>query len=374
LPVLGDYQLAGPPTFYPSSPNMYVWQKLPVTFGTNGRLRAEHRPHVESVQHRTTSVTLATAEFEAAVAVDAKTRSADGVVTLTLRAPDGSTLPEWQPGAHVDLILDRAPTRQYSLCGDPAARHEYRVGILRDPDGRGGSRYVHDELQEGDVVRIRGPRNNFPLAASPRYLFVGGGIGITPLLPMIRVVDAAGAEWRLVYGGRTRGSMAFLDELSAYGERVTVCPQDEMGLLDLDALLGTPEADTLVYCCGPESLLAAVEQRCGGWPAGALRIERFSPKPQGEPVRKEAFEVVLQRSELTLTVPPERSILSVVEEAGVGVLSSCAEGTCGTCEVAVLAGEPEHRDSVLSEAERQANDCMMMCVSRSCGPRLVLDL
>jgi cytochrome P450/ferredoxin-NADP reductase len=374
LPVLGDYQLAGPPTFYPSSPNMYVWQKLPVTFGTNGRLRAEHRPHVESVQHRTTSVTLATAEFEVAVQVGAKTQVSDGVVTLTLRTPDGSTLPAWQPGAHVDLILGGAPTRQYSLCGDPTARHEYRIGILRDPDGRGGSRYVHDRLQEGDTVRIRGPRNNFPLTMSPRYLFVAGGIGITPLLPMIRAVDAAGGDWRLVYGGRGRDSMAFLDELAAYGERVSVRPQDETGLLDLDALLGTPEPDTLVYCCGPEALLAAVEQRCDGWPAGALHIERFAPKPQGAPVRSEAFEVVLQRSDLTLTVSPDRSILSVVEQAGVGVLSSCAEGTCGTCEVAVLAGEPDHRDSVLSEAERRADDCMMICVSRSCGPRLVLDL
>jgi ferredoxin-NADP reductase len=303
-----------------------------------------------------------------------KREVADGVVTLSLRAAGDHPLPAWEPGAHIDLILDAAPTRQYSLCGDPADHHEYRVGILRDPEGRGGSKYVHDQLSAGDVVRVRGPRNNFPFVPSPRYLFLAGGIGITPILPMIRAAEAARADWRLVYGGRRRDSMAFLDELSPYGDRVQVRPQDETGLLPLADLLGTPEPETLIYCCGPEPLLAAVEAHSAGWPAGALHLERFAPKPQAEPVRKEAFEVVLQRSELTLTVPPQRSILSVVEEAGVGVLSSCAEGTCGTCETQVLDGEPDHLDSVLSDSERRTGDCMMICVSRSCGPRLVLDL
>jgi ferredoxin len=155
---------------------------------------------------------------------------------------------------------------------------------------------------------------------------------------------------------------------------VSVRPQDETGLLDLDGLLGTPRPDTLVYCCGPEPLLAAVEQRCVVWPPRSLHVERFAPKALPAPVRIEAFEVVLQRSAFTLTVPPDRSILSVVEEAGVGVLSSCAEGTCGTCETAVLDGIPDHRDSVLDETARNANDCIMICVSRSCTERLVLDL
>jgi cytochrome P450/ferredoxin-NADP reductase len=379
LPVLGDYELAGTPTFYPSSPNMYVWKKLPITFPVAGRrplseATGGHPAHVEEVQHRTTSVTLVASEFIGEARVAAKTEVADGVVTLTLRDVSGHPWPAWEPGAHVDLILDSAPTRQYSLSGDPADRHEYRLGILRDPAGRGGSTYVHDRLAEGDVVRVRGPRNNFPLVASPRYLFIAGGIGITPILPMIRAAEAAGADWRLVYGGRRRDSMAFLDELAPYGDRVDVRPQEETGFLPLVALLGTPELQTAIYCCGPEPLLAAVESNSGGWSPGALHLERFAPKPQAEAVRKESFEVVLQRSELTLTVPPERSILSVVEEAGIGVLSSCAEGTCGTCEVQVLDGEPDHLDSVLSEEERRISDCMMICVSRSCTSRLVLDL
>ena len=334
----------------------------------------EHPPHIESVRHRTTSVTLVASEFEAEVRVERKHEAADGVVTLALREVGGHPLPRWAPGAHVDLILDHAPTRQYSLCGDVADARLWRLGVLRDLDGRGGSVYVHDRLQAGDTLRVRGPRNNFPLADSPRYLFIAGGIGITPILPMIAAAEAAGADWELVYGGRQRASMAFLDELAAYGDRVSVHPQDERGLLPLEALLGTPRADTLVYCCGPEPLLLAVEERCAAWPPGSLHVERFAAKPLTEPVLIDAFEVVLSQSELTLGVPPDRSILSVVEEAGIGVLSSCAEGVCGTCETRVLDGLPDHRDSVLTEEERRSNDCMMICVSRSSTPRLVLDL
>jgi ferredoxin len=168
--------------------------------------------------------------------------------------------------------------------------------------------------------------------------------------------------------------MAFLDELAAYGDKVTVWPQDESGLLDLDGLLGLPQPDTKVYCCGPEPLLTAVEQRCAAWPKRSLHVERFVAKPLTEPVLHEAFEVHLAQSGLTLAIPPERSILSVVEEAGVGALSSCREGTCGTCEVRVLEGVPDHRDSVLDRDEREANDCMMICISRACTPRLVLDI
>ncbi len=372
LPVLGDYTIAGRPERYRTTPNMYVWDHLHLSFAVLAD--HEHRPQLETVQHHSTSLTVVTREFEADLRVETKQEVADGVVALTLRQIADSPLPQWSPGAHVDLILDGVPTRQYSLCGDPADHHLWRLGILRDAEGGGGSRFVHDQLRAGDKVRVRGPRNNFGLAASPRYLFIAGGIGITPILPMIAAAQSASADWRLLYGGRQRASMAFLGELARYGDRVTVAPQDETGLLDLDSLLGTPQPDTLVYCCGPEPLLAAVEQRCGAWPPRSLHVERFSARPLTAPVRTEAFEVKLARSELTLTVPPDRSILDVVEEAGVGVLSSCAEGTCGTCETAVLDGLPDHRDSVLTAEERRAGDCMMICVSRSCAERLVLDL
>jgi ferredoxin len=191
---------------------------------------------------------------------------------------------------------------------------------------------------------------------------------------MIAAAEAAGHDWELVYGGRRRESMGFLDELAAYGDKVRAWPQDENGFLPLADLLGQPRADTLVYCCGPEPLLDAVEQACQAWPHGSLHLERFTPRTLTEPVRSDSFEVVLARSDLKLVVPPERSILDVVEEAGVGVLSSCAEGTCGTCETAVLEGVPDHRDSVLDEDAQKAGDCMMICISRSCTDRLVLDL
>ena len=355
------------------------FSKLPIKFVADEpahsmRLAVAAPSHIETVQQKSTRLTLTTREFEAVVRVEGKALAAEDVAALTLHELEGQPLPHWEPGAHVDLIIDGVATRQYSLCGDPNDHDTWRLGILRDANGSGGSLYVHDQLHPGDIVRIRGPRNNFPLAASPHYLFIAGGIGITPMLPMIRTAHAAGADWQLMYGGRRRASMAFLDELSAYGDRVTVWPQDESGLIDLPSLLGTPKPETLVYCCGPEPLLAAVEAQCAHWPKGSLHVERFVPKPLTEPVLAEAFEVHLAASDMTLTVPVDRSILSVVEEAGVGVLSSCGEGTCGTCEVAVVEGIPDHRDSVLDAEQREAGDCMMICVSRSSTPRLVLNL
>lgn len=298
---------------------------------------------------------------------------ADGVVGLTLRDPAGAPLPSWAPGAHVDLVLTPDLTRQYSLCGDPEDRSGYRVAVLRESAGRGGSAHVHDRLAVGDRVEVAGPRNNFALQGSPRYLFIAGGIGITPILPMLAAASAAGADWTLVYGGRSRASMAFLPALAAYGERVRIQPQDEVGLLDLDALLGAAPPDTLVYCCGPAPLLDAVSVRCAGWPAGSVRTERFAAGSLAEPALTGSFVVELAQSGLALEVPPDRSILQVLEEAGVQVLSSCREGTCGTCETGVLDGVPDHRDVLLTEDERAANDTMFICVSRSCSTTLVLD-
>ncbi|MFD9655518.1 PDR/VanB family oxidoreductase [Streptomyces mirabilis] len=314
-------------------------------------------------------------EYESDLVVVERAEAADGVAVLTLRRPDSEPLPQRQPGAHIDLLLDNGLVRNYSLCGAPGDRTAWRIGVLRVPDGRGGSAYVHDKLHVGTQVRVRGPRNKFALRPARRYLFIAGGIGITPVLPMLAAVEAAGAQWRLLYGGRSLSSMAFLDELAGYGEAVVVHPQDQHGLLDLDGCLGDPDPDLLVYCCGPEPLLAAVEERCRAWPANALQVERFQAQVQVQETGSgSAFEVVLGRSGITVQVPPERSVLDAVREAGVAALSSCAEGICGTCETEVLDGEPDHRDTVLSAEERESNESMMICVSRSRGPRLVLDL
>jgi len=305
------------------------------------------------------------AEFEADLVVRDVAPVAEGVVALSLAGPG---LPAWTPGSHIDLVLGDGLVRQYSLCGRTGDPDRWRIAVLETPDSRGGSRAVH-RLTAGRTVRVRGPRNHFPIVASRRYLFLAGGIGITPLLPMIHEVSAAGADWELHYGGRTLTSMAFTDELP--GDRVHLVPEDTHGRLDLEAILGTPRPDTLVYACGPEGMLAAVERRCAAWPAGSLHLERFTADVDrtGEP-----FEVVLERSGRTLVVEPGTSIFETVRAAGVSVLGSCLEGICGTCETEVLDGEVDHRDSVLDDDERASNEVMMICVSRCRGPRLTLAL
>ncbi|MET8855810.1 PDR/VanB family oxidoreductase [Streptomyces sp. NPDC004579] len=308
--------------------------------------------------------------YEGELVVEHREFAADGVLALSLRHPLGAELPPWEPGAHIEVLLGPELARQYSLCGDPADRGTWRIAVLREPDGRGGSAYVHGRLGEGDTVRFRGPRQHFALVPAPRYRFVAGGIGITPILPMLAAAEAAGAEWTLLYGGRTRGSMAFTEELRRYGDRVTLAPQDETGMLDLPSVLAGLSGDTLVYCCGPGPLLDAMEERC---PARSLRVERFRPKDQ-ETGGETRFEVVLERSGRTVTVLPGVSVLDTVRAAGAEVLYSCAEGTCGTCETDVLEGTPDHRDSVLTDEERTAGATMLICVSRCLGRRLVLDL
>ncbi|MFF7647196.1 2Fe-2S iron-sulfur cluster-binding protein [Streptomyces canus] len=308
--------------------------------------------------------------YEAELVVDRRDPAADGVLALTLRHPLGEQLPAWEPGAHIDVVLGPGLERQYSLCGDPADRAAWRIAVLREPAGRGGSAHVHEQLRQGGKVRVRGPRNHFALRPAPHYRFIAGGIGITPILPMLAAAEAANAQWTLLYGGRTRESMAFTEELSRYGDRVTVAPQDETGLLDLASVLdGVPEG-TLVYCCGPGPLLDAVEERC---PAGLLHVERFAPKEQPEGGNTE-FEVELAQTGTTVTVAPDVSVLDAVRASGVEVLFSCTEGTCGTCETDVLDGTPDHRDSVLTDEEREAGETMMICVSRCRGKKLVLDL
>lgn len=307
--------------------------------------------------------------------IDAVVRSvetvADQVVLLTLGARDGAPLPAWAPGAHIDLVLGEDLVRQYSLCGDPADRDHYQVAVLREPESRGGSVAVH-QLKAGDPITVRGPRNHFSLKPSTRYLFIAGGIGITPILPMIAEAEARGADWTLHYGGRTASSMAFTDLLATYGDRVTLVEQDKDGLLDLATILGTPAGGTLVYCCGPEPLLNAVESGCQRWPVNSLHLERFTALDV-DTSEDTAFELVLERSGKTLTVESDQTVLEVMRRAGIHVLSSCQEGTCGTCEQMVIEGDVDHRDSVLDDEEKAANDCMMVCVSRCRGPRLVLD-
>ncbi|GAB3077861.1 2Fe-2S iron-sulfur cluster-binding protein [Nocardioides zeae] len=308
--------------------------------------------------------------------VVARTEVADGVVRLDLGPEEGGApLPTWSPGAHLDLHLADGLVRQYSLCGDPDDPERLSVAVLREADGRGGSEHVHTRLAAGDTVEVGGPRNHFELVDAASYVFVAGGIGITPIVPMLRAAEERGVPWVLVYGGRSRASMAFAEDLvAAYGaDRVRLRPADEHGLLDLPAELGDVVPGRAVYCCGPGPLLDAVERVVGERDGEQLHLERFAPTGDVD-TTGEAFEVELARTGTTLEVGPDESVLEALEDAGIAVESSCREGTCGTCETAVRGGVPEHRDAILTPEERAANDVMFVCVSRCLQGPLVLDL
>ncbi|PWK73365.1 ferredoxin-NADP reductase [Streptomyces sp. CG 926] len=293
-----------------------------------------------------------------------RTEPAHGVLRLTLESPD---LPAWTPGAHVDVTLPSGLVRQYSLCGDPADAGRYTIAIRLIEDGRGGSREAHAQLVEGAELELRPPRNRFELVPAPSYVFVAGGIGITPILPMLRAATATGADWTLLYGGRSLDSMPFLDDLAAYGDRVTVLPEDEVGLPDLSPLAAAAPG-TLVYCCGPEPLMLAVIEAAQD-PA-AVHLERFAPSAAPGPAR--AFTVELRRSGRVVEVAADESTLAAVRRELPDTPYSCEQGFCGTCQHRVLEGGVDHRDELLTDQER--DDSMLLCVSRAKGDRLVLDL
>ncbi|MFD9664784.1 PDR/VanB family oxidoreductase [Rhodococcus sp. NPDC059968] len=309
------------------------------------------------------------------VIVVARQQETPEVVSLELALPDGGELPRWTPGAHIDIEVGAAGVRQYSLCGDPQDRRGWRVGVLLERDGRGGSRYLHQEAAPGSTLTVSLPRNNFALEEGRNYIFVAGGIGITPILPMIAAAQAEGATWTLHYGGRTRQSMAYLDEISAYGPRASVLPQEECGLLPLDDILATSDPTAQVYCCGPEALLAAVESAVGAADPQRLHLERFRPRTVDEnsgPDRD--FTVKIASTGATIRVGENQSIVDALEDAGITVETSCREGTCASCETPVIEGEVCHRDSVLSASEREQSVSIMLCVSRARSDLLVLDL
>ena len=301
--------------------------------------------------------------------------SDEDVVSLRLAAPDRRDLPRWRPGAHLDIELPSGRLRQYSLCGDPTTTREYRIAVRRIPGGT-GSNEVHDALSVGTALMVRGPRNAFPFAApgygSParRARFVAGGIGITPILPMMRLAETLGVDWSMVYTGRAPETLPFLDELHRFGDRVTVRTDDRCGLPTAGELLGGAGAGTAVYCCGPAPMVASIAEMVRGIPDVELHSERFSAPPIviGAP-----FEIQLGAGGAVIDVPADRSALDDLLEYPPDQPYSCRQGFCRTCKVRVAAGVPDHRDRVLTPAERDHGD-MLACVSRSTGGRLVLDL
>lgn len=304
---------------------------------------------------------------------------AQGVVGLTLVGGDGE-LPRWTPGAHIDLILPSGRCRQYSLCGPLTAVDRYEIAVLHEPDGRGGSAEVHTALAVGSHVQYRGPRNRFPLERASSYLFVAGGIGITPLLPMVEAIDVMGIPWRMVYGGRSKASMAFVDVLDVYRGNVELVPEDEAGLIDVHGIVATAcaaDPGVAIYTCGPAPLIDAMQRAVDEVGAAPLHFERFAAVHHqmdlDGAVRESAFEVQLGPGGPLVPVGREQSILAAVLDAGADVLFSCEEGTCGSCQTTVLAGEVDHRDELLTPQER-ADRQMLICVSRCASGPLVLDI
>jgi ferredoxin-NADP reductase len=304
--------------------------------------------------------------------VVSKIRLSTDVVGITLAGAGAEPLLPWEAGAHIDVQCGDL-RRQYSLCGDPDDRQRYQIAVLREPDGRGGSTYLHDTLEPSDILWVSRPRNTFALESASRYVFIAGGIGITPILPMLAEAERRGADWMLHYGGRTRAGMAFVAELGRHGNRVRIYPQEEVGRIPLADALGKPDRDTKIYCCGPMPLLDAVAGVSEHWPDGSLHVERFSRVALDTDTER-GFDVRLASSGGTYHVPRDRTILEVLTDAGVDVVSSCEVGTCGTCEATVLEGVPDHRDSVLTPQERKEGQYMMLCVSRCLSDTLALDL
>jgi len=293
---------------------------------------------------------------------------APDVVALTLADPDGGLLPLWTPGGHIDVQLPSGRRRQYSLCGPPGRRTDYRVAVRRIADGGGGSIEMHDAYRVGDTLQFEGPRNAFYLGTAERdVLFVIGGIGVTPVLPMIQLAAQRGMDWRAIYAGRSREYLPFLDEVVALApDRVTVWADDEHGrFAGVDELLAGAGPTTAVYVCGPPAMLEAVRVARDEHAAAPLHYERFSPPPVVDGI---AFELELARSGRVLRVPPNRSALAVMLDRDPTTAYSCQQGFCGTCKVKVLAGQIDRRGRA-----GEGDDEMLVCVSRGRSDRVVID-
>ncbi len=310
------------------------------------------------------------------------TWEADSVLSFRLtRIESDAPLPEWEPGAHIDVRVADGSTRQYSLCGDPDDRSGWQIAVLRERDGRGGSAYLHDQLRVGDRLLVTRPKNRFALEDASYIALVAGGIGITPMIAMAERLHRDGRGFHLTYGGRSVGSMAFVRRLAALGDNVTLLPEDTAGRPDLDRILTDLPADGLVYVCGPLPLLRAAEaaaERIRGANSDVVRFELFSRagvEPEAPAsIDADTYELVLARSGHTLRLAPEADILDVVLALGVDIENDCQEGICGSCLTSILSGTVDHRDLVLTRREQERMDQMLICVSRPTSPRLELSL
>ena len=302
---------------------------------------------------------------------------AESINAYELVLPAGGDLPSFTAGSHIDLHLKNGMIRSYSLVNDQSERHRYVIAVNKDASSRGGSNFVHTAIKAGDIVTVSGPRNNFALREDAECsLLIAGGIGITPLMSMIRRLEALSRPWQLFYAARTRRAAAFLDEFDAIRPNadLNLHFDDEHGgrAVDLAAIVGNASANAHLYCCGPVPMLEAFEKATAGRPSGHVHVEYFQAKQA--PAVDGGFEIRLARSKRTVAVEPGKTILDAVLDAGIMANYSCSEGVCGTCETRVIEGIPDHRDLFLSPEEKAANKTIMICCSGSKSGTLVLDL
>ena len=292
-----------------------------------------------------------------------------------LVAADGRPLPEWTPGSHIDVHVPAGLVRQYSLCGDPALKDRYRIAVKKEAAGRGGSLSMHEDVEADSVLAIGLPRNYFPFVTdAARSLLIAGGIGITPIYAMVHALAKDGDQpWTLHYCARSAAHAAFYEELLRLAPERVVEHFSEAPVLDVASLLAEEGPEVHVYCCGPVGLMSAVKDATANRDPHRVHFEWFAAPPVDRS-RDQAFEIELARSGIIANVPADRTILQVVRECGVDAPSACEEGVCGTCESALLAGDADHRDLLLSADEREQNRSIMICVSRARSKRLVLDL
>lgn len=300
------------------------------------------------------------------------------VLGVTIETLDRQPLPHAAAGSHIDVKLDAKLSRSYSVVGHGGSTARYEIAIAKDAKSRGGSRYIHEKLRVGDELQISEPRNLFALSESAGVsVLIAGGIGITPIWAMAQELESKGRPWQLVFAARSQAHAAYLDDIAALaasssvGRLVTHFDDQHAGApLDMAALLAGAPRDAQLYCCGPQAMLAAFERETAAWPAAQVHLERFT---SAQPANPGEFKLVLSRSGLELTIPPGRSILDVLLENGINAQYGCMQGACGLCETPVLAGEPEHLDTLLSAEVKQANRTMLICCSRSKTPTLTLD-
>lgn len=307
--------------------------------------------------------------------VQSATWEAPNIVSYDLRPLEAGELPAFTAGAHIDLTLPNALIRSYSLINPQSERHRYVIAVQKDRASRGGSKWVHENFRPGDILTVNGPRNNFALnEAAEKSLLIAGGIGITPIMSMIERLTALSRDWELIYCARKRSESAFTEKLESFGSRVRYNFDEEPGgkMLDIAATVRAAPPEAHLYCCGPLPMLEAFEAATAGLPRSRVHVEYFTAKEP--PAVAGGFKVVLAKSGKEFAVPPGKTILDTLLDAGLDIPYSCMEGVCGTCETRVLEGTPDHRDLILTEEEHAAGKLMMICCSGSKSAKLVLDL